>query len=413
MNGFARARAVQLSLAFGLLSGCSGNVNLGGKGTDTSANDEAAPVSTNPNAAGESVVTINQTSIFDLAVAGDFLYFSQAGDLPRTGLYRCRKSDCQATVEGLLKAEVGRLQLFGERLGVATWTTGNVWLGSYALPAASDEQIAIRDLPGQNLISSYFSHGFVYFLLLVDAGIYRCALPNCPAGPELLSHTGGIRSNFEIRADAERVFWSDKSFIYRAADYGRKPAQRLLPDELLSEAPSTPDPEDAEEGPKERVESITAGDGAVYAVISHSETGGPCNYLDQILAEGQIGAPCPHRLVRWPSDGGPSETLLSSNSYLGSLELFDGELTWLGPSLRSPTNSVAATISTCRVEACEATKRDLGEGREDSPALVADDSHVYWLENVFSSSTTSGGTIDTGSTINEIRRAPRLPRPDL
>ncbi len=398
MNSFAHAQATGLALFLALLNGCGGNVNLGGKGIadDATASTEGGAPSA-AEAASESVVVVpGDYSLYGLAVAGDFLYFT-ASNGAQSGVYRCRKARCGATRELLISGNISALQVFGQRLGVATFGDGDFWLGSYSLPNALDQQVTIRDLPAPSFASTLFYEKFLFFALSLDDGLYRCALPDCAAGPERIARTRNDTYS-RLQADADQIFWSDGSFIYRAGDYGRETAHAFLPDVALSDASA--DILNADASPPDLIAAIAVGGGMLYASVSHSDAGKPCDSF------------CPYRLMRWPSGGGAGEILFSSEQILRNVMIFGSELVWFGPSMRNPGKLDASSITTCRVEACEATRRDLGEIRTDLPTLVVDDLDVYWIK---SEPTVSGGFVNgmpnPGFAIHEIRRAPRLPPP--
>jgi hypothetical protein len=327
-----------------------------------------------------------------LAVAGDFLYFSSLGAKQTGELHRCRKSNCEATRELLTDVDgaIGSLQVFGDRLGVTNYADGSFWLGSYALPAATDPRIATADLPGSNAVSSQFIGDFVYFSLAVDRGIYRCALPDCPDGPQRIGSADAAPGQVNVCADGQLVFWTDRTFIYRAGGYGNEPARALLPDTELSAAPTSAPPPEGE--PAKDIEALAAGGGALYAAVRDSETDPSC------------GPYCARRMVRWPSGGGPREVLFSSEATLQRVFLFDGELVWAALPFQS-ADPFSATLSTCRVEACEATRRDLGKVLSNPYGVVADERDLYWLE---AEVLAEAGAPDF---VQQIRRAPRLPPP--
>lgn len=402
MSAFERTTCVALALL--LLSGCGGNVNLGGKGSAGSGSggtDGAPQASTDPDLAPSEPVAklADDFSLGTLAVADEFLYFSGVNAKQAGELYRCRKSNCDETRELLTSVGgiIASLQVFDQRLGVTSYDAsqpgGECWLGSYALPSATDERIAIGDLPAGSAVSPQFLGGFVYFSVGVESGIYRCALPDCPNGPERIGRAErAAPGQINLCADAELVFWTDRMLIYRAGNYGQEPARALLPDAELSDAPAGIVRPDFD--PMDDVEAMAAGDGFLYAAINATETGASC------------GATCPRHVVRWPTSGGPSEELFSIEEMVQRLFLSDGELAWI--SLQTGLPDQRSTLSTCRVEACEATRRNLG--KVTTRGLVADERDLYWLE-------AQGGVLDAGSGsvpeiwLRQIRRAPRLPRP--
>lgn len=402
MSPFERTPQTCIAFASILLSGCGGNVNLGGKGSDGSGAGDAggAPQApTNPDVSASEPVTklAKHFSLGTLAVAGDFLYFSGISAKKAGELYRCRKTNCEATRELLTNVSgiIGTLQVFEDRLGVTNHDVDSFWLGSYALPDASDPRIAIGELPGFNPFISQFLGRFVYFSLGVDRSIYRCGLPDCPDGAERIrSAARTAPGQFNLCADGRLVFWTDGTFIYRAGDYGGEPARALLPDTELSLAPAGALPTEGEAA--EEIEAMTAGDGFLYAAVRDSETDTSCGHF------------CPQRIVRWPSGGGPRELLFSSEAALPSVFIFDSELVWVTLPFQ-PTGSTTGTLSTCRVEACEATRRDLGQVSPSFHGLVADERDLYWLEAEIVAAV--GDQDPAFAFERQIRRVPRLPAP--
>lgn len=406
MSAFERTTTcVALAL---LLSGCGGNVNLGGKGSAGSGSgsggtDSASQAPTDPELAPSEPAAklADDFSLGTLAVADDFLYFSGVNAKEAGELYRCRKDSCDRTRELLTSVGgiIASLQVFDQRLGVTSYDTGlpggEFWLGSYALPSATDERIAVRGLPGGSAVSPQFLGGFVYFSLGVESGIYRCALPDCPNGPERIGRAErAAPGQIHLCSDGELIFWTDRRLIYRAADYGKEPARALLPDAELSDAPA--DITRPEFDSIDDVEAMAAGDGFLYAAVNPAETGAQC------------GASCPRHVMRWPTSGGPSEELFSTEEMVLKLFLLDGELGWLSLSFQPGDPDQLPVLSTCRVEACEATRRKLG--RVSARSLVADERDWYWLEAQVVEREAGSASVPELS-FRQIRRAPRLPPP--
>lgn len=400
MKAVARLSLFAVALAAALVSGCGGNVSLGGKGSAGSSSSETGEepeASTDPNLFPSQPVTLlaKDFSLGTLAVAGDFLYFSGVNAKQAGELYRCRKTDCDATRELLktVSGAIASLQVVGDRLGVTNYANGNFWLGSYGLPGATDPQIAIGDLPAMNAVSSQFLGDFVYFALGIDEGIYRCSLPECPNGPERIglarrTAPGGV----QVCADGQLVFWTDRALIYRAGDYGHDPARGLLPDAELSEAPAGAMASRDELA--DDVGAMTAGEGALYAAVKDPAADKAC------------GAACPRQIMRWPTSGGPGEMLFSTDAMVRGLYVFGSELAWVALSFTSlGVPEETSTLSTCQVDACEATRRDLGKVGFGGP--VADEHDLYWLE---AQPTEADHQDPRGSDVwlRQIRRAARL-----
>lgn len=398
MSARARMLGTTLPLLVALASGCGGNVNLGGKGSEPGGLTDGGALNSAESPVfpqSEPVAKLAENfSLGTLAVAGEYLYFSGFDGKQVAGFYRCKKSKCDATRERLpnVRGSVFSLQAFRDRLGVANLEDGAYWLGSYALPDASDRRVAIADLPPSSATSPLFHDSFVYFSVDLEYGAYRCPLPDCNNTPKRIGSTQND-SWVNLQADGEVVFWTDGSFIYRAGAYGDELPRTLLPDATLSEAPADAT---VDASVSHSVVSIAVSDGWLYAAVTHSETGKPCDSF------------CPYRMQRWPVGGGEREILFDTEGMIRRVFVLDGELAWLDRSLRDPGNLDAAVLSTCRVEACKATRRDLGEVRPDFKALVGDEVDWYWLE---AEPAVSQGLPNNAIFERQIRRAPRLPPP--
>jgi hypothetical protein len=392
MKRRARTSFLGLAATLALLLGCGGNVNLGGKGSDGgSTPKDETPTTTEPDpSASTSVVKLPEVMLDDLVVAGDYLYVTAYGAATQ-GLYRCNKESCKATLKLVAKGGFAFPQVLGDRLGVTRFfndTGGRFDLMTFALPDASDPQIVVGDLPAIQVTPGLFTKDFVYFALLMDRTIYRCAQPNCSAGPEQIAPNPAVNYT-KLEAEAGLLFWTDGTIIYRTSNDGLTPVEALLPDEQLSKAPA--DASTSETYPLDGVQSIAVQNGMIYAAVARSQDGRPCDSF------------CPHQIVGWPVNGGAIQVFLESDTRIRNVAIVDGELLWLGPS---ETPNDAATMSTCRVEACEATQRKLGETIADYGVFATDDKHVYWFE-------AKAQTTDffSGFEVDEIRRAKRLPKP--
>jgi hypothetical protein len=397
MSRFERAWFNCWAATLALVLGCGGNVNLGGKGSaGAGANaNGGAPTTTDPDpSASTSVVKLQKVALGNLTAAGAYLYFTGYGGEQAMGLYRCDKARCKATLKLLAKGSFGFPQLVGDRLGISRFNEGSFDLMMFTLPDASSPQVVLSDLPAAPATPALFLDNFVYFALMMDGSIYRCAQPDCAAGPERIAPVRE-RNYVKLYAEADLLFWSDPSFINRAGDYGHAPVETLLPDEQLSAAPAEAvEGSNPDASPADGVESIAVEDGMLYASISRSRLEAPCDGY------------CPHEIVGWPVGGGPSQVFFRSETLLRSVAVVDGELMWLGPSAKTLAAD-AATISTCRVEACEATHRELGQVRAESAVFAADEHDVYWFE----AEAELIGDVVTGFAVEEIRRAARLPKP--
>jgi hypothetical protein len=394
-----RATAAAACLA-AVVSACGGNVDLGRKASPppgAAGSTQASDPADSP--AGERVLNRPDILFMGLMAAGDYLYFvgsaaTASSTAAETGIYRCRTSDCKGTFALFVSGNIGFPQAFGDRLGFMSWDDTGYGFTTVALSDGKDEQAVIRGLPGGFEAQPFFYADFVYFSLAVDRGLYRCSLPTCAEGPQRLTRTNGS-SPITTRAEADYLLWSDGSFIYRAAGYGTEPAIALLPDDSLSEAPVPLNPNDSR---GDAIDAIDASNGMLYASVGRSSDGQGCDSF------------CPHDVVAWPVRGGAAQLFLHSETRLQALRIFDNELVWMEPSTKTSNQIDASTISTCRIEACDASRRELGETTFAWTNVVADEHHLYWIE-AEPIPPLPGTDVSGGFQQSQIRRAPRLPAP--
>jgi hypothetical protein len=385
--------AIAIGSLAALLSACGGNVSLGGKGSP--ANGAAGAASTpdeTQSPAGERVLKRADLTLTELVVAGDYLYLVAFG-AEDYGIFRCRKSDCQATFEPFIRGNVAYPQPFGDRLAFTRSEYASFGIASVAFANPKDEQLVIRGLPAISAVPPLFYDDFVFFALSDDRSLYRCSLPACADNPERLVATKG-RFNFTPHAHADQLIWSEGPFIYRAGGYGAEPAIALQLDDSLSVAPAAV--LNADEPAGDQVSALDVSNGVIYASIARSPDGQPCE-LD-----------CPHEVMSWPVFGGASRRLFNSTGRVQNLRVFDDELVWTSPSAEQ-IDYDDLTVSTCRIEACEATRRDLGaKSRLTDSGVSADEDDIYWIKAELTTTPTPG---ELWFSPNQIRRAPRLPAP--
>jgi hypothetical protein len=373
-----------------LLSACGGNVNLGGKGSQANgaAGAAQAPDETQ-SSAGERVLKRADLGLYELVVAGDYLYLVGQAP-PDNGIFRCRKAACEATFGTFISGNVAHIQAFGDRLAFTRFEYASFGFATVPFSNPKDEQVVIRGLPDESGVPPLFYEDFVFFALSNDRSLYRCSLPACADNPERLAGTKD-RVSFIPVADADQLIWSQGPFIYRAGGYGTEPAVALRLDDSLSEAPADVLSSDAPSA--DRVSWLTTSNGVLYASIARSPDGQPCD------------RDCPHDVVAWPVLGGASRHLIYSDAQVDNLRVFDNELVWSSSGRQRDFEPV--TVSTCRVEACDATRRELGKSRFSVASISADEQDIYWIEAELT--TTPLG--DPWFQPNQIRRAPRLPAP--
>ena len=356
-----RSWSVKAGCAALLACACGGNVNLG----ERSGAAQPAPVDETNDAPddpyhvpSERVMPLEPGFSNDtLAVFESYLYFGVIANGRPNGLYRCNKHDCQASMARLpsVAQNLHTLAVYDGRLAV-TGGEEELWIGSYALPDATDKQVVIEQLPAWAVLQPLFHRGYVYWPLSVDQSFYRCPLPDCSGGPTVLSTAFGTSS---ARADGDLVFTVEGGAICRAARLGDEPFERLQPDATLSPAPETIDADDPTQS---YATNIATGGGMLYATVQVGASGCP---------------DCQTTFARWPVAGGAREDVLVTSDVVSSFHVFGSELVWLAVR---PDDGDRATLSTCRIEACSATLRHLGQVRAELRGIAADAERLYWFQ---------------------------------
>lgn len=341
-----------------LACACGGEVNLGQR-SPPAVDDDANEAPDDPlHVPSQRVVPLAAGSSNDtLAVFADYLYFGLSINSGQQGLWRCDKHDCGGTLLRVpnVTEDLATLRVHEQRL-VVTGGVDEAWIGSYALPDVTDRQVVIDRLPRTGWFTPLFHQGYAFWSLSTDQSTYRCALPDCPDGPTKI---GPAFDSSAVQADGDLIFMTDSVAILRSAELGDAPLQRLRPDATLS-----PAPEDVESfernGPV--VDKIETSAGMLYAVVSTASSG--C-------------AGCGTTLARWPVTGGEREELLVTQDHVSEFFVFGSELVWLAPRAGDEDRS---TLSTCRLEACSATRRHLGQVRSTLRGIAADKERLYWLQ---------------------------------
>jgi hypothetical protein len=387
-------------LAASPIGGCGGKVNLGEKRAEQPTGDPCGePCSERPGGpeptVGELVAQLPDDTHFEhLAVAGDFLYLGNY-----KGVSRCQKANCVPSLEPLstVRDGVASLRADGSFLGIGYsgfYPPAKAWLATYSQPAGANEHVVFDELPsGDGVYALLWYGGFVYWPLNTDQRVYRCALPDCEDGPEMVGSFTEPQyfAPGSLQADGELVFYSDRSFIYRY-EIGGGRAVALHADESLSEALPTSQMDD---GSLESafVESIATASGKLYASVGHATSASSCDET------------CPHEIVRWPVRGGVRQTLVSSQELLGPVFAFGDELVWIAANRRRGYES-SAVLHSCLADDCAETTRTLG--LVVGSTTVAADTHLYWFEGTPNLGSVPGDGTAVWLGNYEIRRAARL-----
>lgn len=365
------------------LGACGGEVNLGDRTDSDPSSDPTAQPPDDPYwVKTERVVDLVQRRVDGpLAVAGDFLYAAGYEGDNKPSLFRCNKTNCGASWERLPSVNEGLLSLrvFDQRLAaVGRIGSHDTFLGSYALPDATDRQVVIEGIVeagNGDVRQARFHRGSVYWPLINDSAYYRCALPSCAPGPTKIADAWGTSP---AAFDGDSVFVpSSNRFILRLAALGDGPVERLLPDEMLSVTPMSEAIDF--DVPYSPVDWLATSNGMLYATLGTSH----CN------------SNCPTQIVRWPAAGGPREELIASDDIITNLFVLDGEIVWLEETWDR------AMLASCRAEACSSTLRHLGVVAMYQGPVTHDDERLYWLEQN-----------PNAGWARAIRSVNRLPAPD-
>lgn len=343
-------------------SACGGTVALGSREPAGDSGEDEARTSSDgrPLAPSKRLAELGEVRASGaLAVAGEHLYLSGWEGGATYGLYRCKKSDCQATFQRLpsVSQNLSFLQNDGERLAIVSYDPERS-IGSVALPDADDLKTAIGGLPRVEAIRPLFHSGFVYWSMLTDGALYRCAMPDCAAGPRKLVPTW---QSTALAADGDTVFAAVDGLIVRLPQLGDGPSSRSFPDATLSPAPEMADGGSPFGDDSDYVEQLAAGSGMLYASLGRVSN---CN----------VG--CPRKLVRWPVAGGVREEVGVTEGSVDALMLAGQELIWLADPVADPS---ASLITSCRVDACRDTLRHLGAATRYR-GLTFDAERIYWVE---------------------------------
>ena len=295
-----------------------------------------------------------------LAIAGDDLYFPlQHGNGIgfNTQLIRCKKTNCAETMQAVYETPntIDTLQVFGDRLGIAERAENSTIL-TCALPDCSD-RFRLDGLR-YGVGGCWFEADSVEWSQTNDNAVYRCALPGCDGGPQLLF--AGISAIQILRSD-EVTILSDAGTVWRIAGKHSAPERLELGAESRTlgslGAEISGDPEVA-------VGGVAVDGDWLYAM---DRTG--CETVSGFCA-----------VARWPLRGyGPRQVIFEGNRPIPGFSVHRGELAALTYGVDAdPWN--ATEISVCRTDACSETRRDLLAAGWTS-ALTSDDERWYWVWN--------------------------------
>ncbi|HET7544847.1 MAG TPA: hypothetical protein VFK05_33500 [Polyangiaceae bacterium] len=317
------------------LVGCSNRVDLG------ASLSPPEPVTNEHELAAQTtnLARVGASQISSLAIDGEFLYFAAAPAPAYPSLWRCRKSDCWATLVTIAGADGSEYSpVLGLHAGRLGWRNG-----------MCDAPDCVNRL---SLGFPIWDERFGYFFDDTVASIYRCEIADCIVGTGFNRAWRGTlvasraQPRYFTRAE-DRLYWLDVvEGITRARVDGMTPAERLS----LS---------NATEWTTSRAGLQLAGDvtvidleldGAyVYAALNVSNPN----------ADARLGCdPCTPgiAIARWQyaTPGAAREWVLMNDADLTDLihlKVFGGEVIW---------GSADGNLWSCLANDCSASKRQIG-----------------------------------------------------
>jgi hypothetical protein len=361
--------------------GCGQTADLG---TDAAPHSDDPGSSESPGgsrgASGDFVFraqdSVNSTRV--LAIAGDHLYFPverSDGLSFRTQLMRCEKANCTQTAQAIFETpdSIEKLQVFGDRIGMVEAGHSSA-ITTCELPDCTD----VFKLDGLRHGASgcFFAADSIEWSQVNDEAVYRCAMPGCDGGPELLF--AGIVAHQILRSDEVTILHAGR-FVWRISGDASKPELLELGAESRTlgglDAEASDDP------------------GSAVGVVA----------IDGDWLYGSLHTGCTTEsgfctVARWPLRGyGPRELIFTGDRPIPDFTVYGGEL-----AARTFRLDVApwesSWISLCRTDDCPNTLQEIFAPGWMA-ALVSDDDRWYWAWNA-----------DDPSDM-EIRSAPRLPVP--
>jgi hypothetical protein len=214
----------------------------------------------------------------------------------------------------------------------------------------------------------------------MDSSLYRCSLPDCGGGPDVV--WSGSGEGTKISATEDVVIWVANDVLFRSLAHGSAAPEALIPGEQLRAV--SPEAFRMENSSSVTVVNATADSGMIYAASREMQK---CSMGE-----------CVYEIARWPAKGGQRETLWNSAAAVADLFVANGELVWAAAV--EPRQYPEFELASCRAEACAETKRHLGFLVTGSPiSVVADSEHIYWVDHDVDSTASSG----------RVRRAALLP----
>jgi hypothetical protein len=365
----SRRSLLALALA---ASGCGITADLGDDYEPRPNGEDAAQEPGVSTASSDLVYGIDDglDSIERLAISGEYLYFTKA--VPKsdvrttTSLMRCEKTNCAKTAQVVLDSPyrtIAALQIVGDRIGIVEEGDSSS-ITTCTAPGCTDP-VRIGNL--RSLGSIRFEHDVVEWAQSGDRAIYRCTLPHCEGGPELV--LGGIDAREFLRSDEVTIIQEGR-YVWRLSGDERELIELGAVSRKLEDFDSIP----ANDSEASIRQLVLDGDW-LYASSSAST------------------------IARWPLRGyGPRQVIFDRGRPIPEFSVHDGELAarTYGFDI-DPLESTS--ISFCRVDACDDTLKEAFAPGWAS-ALVWDEDRWYW----------AWGSSDTPGRL-EIRSSPRLVAP--
>ena len=309
-------------------------------------------------------------SIDLLAISGEYLYFPKAVRRGEAGfnasLMRCEKTNCAKTAQVVLDSPyrtIAALEIVGDRIGMVEEGDS----ASITTCTAPDCTDLMRIANLRYVGGIRFEHDAVEWAHGEDRAIYRCTLPHCEAGPELV--LGDVGAYDILRSDEVTII-QDGSNVWRLSGGEIELLELGAVSRSLGGIGTVP-PDD----PELSVRQLSIDGDWLYASNSAST------------------------IARWPLRGyGPRQVILDRDRSNPDFTVHEGELAARTFGLDSdPLES--SSVAFCRVDACDDTLEEAFAPGWAS-AIVWGEDRWYWAWN----------SADNPSRL-EIRSSPRLSAP--
>lgn len=385
-NSMRVARILSACLALA----CSGRIDLGGAATGAPPEPNSSEVEAAAQTTG--LMKVNAILVTGLVVDRTYLYLKSLANAESDSYYlqRCRKSDCWRSLTSIARLgwPKGGTQLNVGQLG---WVN-DLGLQLCHAPECRDVELVqgATFAPSWSVVFAW-DQGYAYWFLQPDHSIYRCSLPNCASGPELVASNAWA---LDMTLVGEQLYWLDYEYgILRITSDGKTQPEQLTLQQQTAWVPL-------------RVELATTPGPSVFAIAIE----GPFIYAALVVDESWKSSPSSRPfagtdLVRWryADAGAQRELLLTADATFDSsmfMRVFDGEVVW---------GTSDGNLWSCLAENCAATKRQFGvDGNVDyGRSIASDEQYIYWLSGKLSGKCEATGTCPD---VWNVKRTPRIPQ---